>query len=525
MVFIIFGVLFGIAAEEKTNEKKTVKNKYKTIPLDSSGNPLPLTMAQTIKIVLENNDDVSLQQLEILKSDTDLIKDESQYSPVLESGYSYSKTINKKFPTYANEGNISDTGRAYAKISKLFKSGTSFQVEGSDTRIDSNANEVNLGDQIVGSGGDSLRPKRPVHQGAVSVGLKQELLKNAFGYNQRRINSINKNNAKILRENLIFQLTSIVVDALINYWNLSIADEQLKTSKLLLQNTKNIRTITIRKRNIGLAESFEVNQWNALVSSAKTNLELATLDRDNKQRELLRVMNLNPGLNLTGKTRLENVKPNDINPVEDLKYAYNTRPDFQGIRLKMENAKKSYELSENALLPSVSLGGNYSSRSYGRHSRSAYNEVPNNRYPDYGVEFKVEYPLWNESARVDSRNARINLQKLRIEERKLHRQIRDEINSGKSTIEVTYNAVQNAKDALGQTEAYYKGLIYRYRQGRFNAVSVKEALDQLVKSRQAYTEALVNFNISLIRYDFVRNKVFVRHKIDIYKVIDKLMQN
>ncbi|PKL32834.1 MAG: hypothetical protein CVV45_10715, partial [Spirochaetae bacterium HGW-Spirochaetae-10] len=40
-----------------------------TIPLDKSGQPRSLTMEETIKLVLQNNNTVRLQQLEIVKAD------------------------------------------------------------------------------------------------------------------------------------------------------------------------------------------------------------------------------------------------------------------------------------------------------------------------------------------------------------------------------------------------------------------------------------------------------------------------
>ncbi|MCB1308945.1 MAG: TolC family protein [Leptospiraceae bacterium] len=496
--------------------------EYGTLPVDSEGNPVPLSMSDTIRLVLDNNTAVRIQQLQILKSDTPLLKDEAQYSPVLEGGYESSTTVDKKYPGYNAEGNVEDIGRAYAKFKKLFSTGTYFEIEASDTRYDTNRNEADALEQYAGAGGDPLRPQRPLHTGALTVVLQQELLKNAFGHNQRRLNEINRNRAEIDRQNLIYDLTGLVVRTMITYWELSIAEENVRTSEELLANTRNIRGITIQKRGIGLAEGFEVNQWNALLAQAEIRLDQARLDRNSKRRSLLREMNLDPEAPLTGATDLYTDMPSDLDAESDLQNAYATRPDFKSITLQMDNARRQFEIAENQLLPSVTIGGRYSGRDFGRHANTSWNEVPNNRYPEYGVEFKVEYPLWNEDARVDARNARIDLRALRIQEEQLRRQIRDEIHEGLEQIEVSYRAMQNARNALEQTRAYYNGLVYRYRQGRFTAVAVKEALDALVQARQSMIEATINFNIALIRYDLIRNSIFVRHGIDIESVIDRM---
>jgi outer membrane protein TolC len=496
--------------------------RYGTVPLDADGNPVPLSMEQTIRLVLDNNNQVRIQQLEILKSDTDLLKDESQYAPVLEGGYQSNYKRDQKYPGYLTQGNIQDTDRLYGKVKQLFQSGTYFEAEVSDSRFDSNRNEGDFGQSITGGGGDLLRPQRPLHTGALTFVLRQELLKNAFGYNQRRLNDIYRNNAAIQRQNLVYELTGLVVSTMVEYWQLSIAEENVRTSEELLRNTRNIRGITVQKQGIGLAESFEVNQFNALLAQAEARLDAARLDRDSKRRLLLRVMNLEPGLPLTGSSNLITELPVDLNAQSDLKTAYETRPDFKSIKLQMENARKSFEIAENQLLPSVSVGGSYSSRDYGRHASSAYHDVGKGRYPDVGLEFKVEYPLWNESAKVDARNAKIGLRQLHIQEEQLRRQIEDEIQEGLDGIRVTYAAMQKARTALDQTRAFYAGLVRRYRQGRFNANTVKEALDALVQARQAMMEATINFNISLVRYDLTRNTIFTKYAIDIDSVIDRM---
>ncbi len=509
----------GPAVEPAAEEQP----QYGTVPVDEEGNPLPLSMEQTIRLVLDNNNLVRIQQLEILKADTELLKDEARYSPVLEGGYQGQNSRSFKYPGYLSQGNIEDTDRIYAKLSKLFETGTYFEAEVSDTRFDSNRNEGDFLENLVGGGGDPLRPQRPLHTGALTFVLRQELLKNAFGYSQRRLNDINRNLAAIQRQDLVYELTGLVVQTMVEYWQLSIAEENVRTAEELFKNTRNIRGITIQKRRIGTAESFEVNQFNALLAQAEARLDAAQLDRNSKRRSLLRVMNLDPQLPLSGATALRTDLPQDLNQDRDLKTAYESRPDFKSIKLQMENARKAFEIAENQLLPSVTIGGTYSSRDYGRHASTSWNEVPRGRYPEYGIEFKVEYPLWNEEARVDARNAKISLRQLSIQEEQLRREIRDQIAEGIETIRVTYAAMEKSREALAQTRAFYNGLVRRYRQqGRFTANSVKEALDAVVQARQAQMEATINYNISLVRYDFTRNTIFSRYGIDIDTVIDRM---
>ncbi|MDH5654823.1 MAG: TolC family protein [Spirochaetia bacterium] len=504
------------AEEDQHSQEETIG--YSKLPVGKDGKPSRLTLEEIVQLVLENNTMVRIQKLELVKSDTELMKDESKYAPILGMGYQGSQRKDKPLPSSVFSGTKTYTDRYYANISKLFSSGTYFQLEVSDTRFDSNAGESFLAQSSFA--GSLAQP--PLHTGALTVVLRQELLKNSFGYNQRRMNEISRNNALMRKHDVSFQLGQLIVQAMVEYWQLAIADENLETSRVLLDNTKNIRNITIRKRGIGLAETFEINQWNAIVANSEIRLDSAEMERDMRKRNLLRTLNLDPESEIDGSSQLLEKIPGDIDLKKDINHALQTRPDYKNIKLQKANAEKLHELAKNNLLPSVTIGGKYSSRGYGRHANSSSipDEVSDGRYPESSVEFRVEYPLWDKGAKADSRNAEIALKQMDIQEREMRRRIEDDVRESMDRIHTSHTALVKTKEALKQTEAFYRGLLVRYTQGRFNAETVKNALDALVQARLSYMQAKINFNISLVRYDLARNTIFKKYNIDIDKIIE-----
>ncbi|MBL8018647.1 MAG: TolC family protein [Leptospirales bacterium] len=494
---------------------------YGKLPVGPDGKPLPLSLEQIVKMVLENNNLVRIQQLEILKSDTDLMKDESKYAPKIGGAYEGYQKKDKTTPGTLFSGDRVYQDKYSAYVNKLFSSGTYFQIEASDTRFDSNAGES------AAAQGTLLAQlaQPPLHTSALTFTLRQELMKNAFGYSQRRINDISRNRSIIQREELTLQLSQLVVKTMVDYWSLAIAEENVRTAELLLTNTRNIRDITYGKTNLGLAEAFEINQWNALTAQAENQLAGAILDRNSKKRELLRTLNLDPALDLTGAGNLEDKLPTDIDEARDIGLAKQTRPDLRNIRLQMENAQYAADIADNGALPSMSVAGKYASRDNGRHARTAWNEVPNGTYPESGVEFRVEMPLWDEGNRVDIRNAKIAQKQLLIQQRQLERQIEDEVRDGWDRIKTAHEGLKRAQAGVEQMNYFYGGLLVRYRQGRFTAVAVKNALDSLVQAQLALTQARINFNISLVRYELTRNTVFQKYNVDINEVLDRLKKD
>ena len=477
------------------------------------------SVKELIALVLDRSDPVRIQQLEILKSDTDLRKSNSIYAPALESGWQ-KRVTKKRYTNSFTSGDTTETTRSYIKAKKLFSSGTYFETEVADNYISSE--EVNNPAFSSLGSADSIFSPAKLHTTNLSLVLRQELLKNAFGHNFRRNKKIQQSKAQIQRQDLIYDLSALVVNTMVDFWRLSIAQENIRTSRRLLENTRKVRVITIRKKRLGLAETFETKQWSALVSQAKTRLEESTLQYDNLERDLLRILNLSPKQKLGISSDLSAKLPTDLDFERDLQFAYRTRPDYKSMQLQKENAKKLLEISENQLLPSLSVGARYTGQGFDRKASEAYGHSLDGKYPDYSFDFKVEYPLWDEGLKVERRNAKINLRQLDIQEKQLRRQIRDEIKEGIQKIQVAHQRVLHSKDALSFNRSYYNGLLRRYRQGRFSATAVKNALDTLVQSEQGFTESIVNFNIALVRYALSCNTLFKKYNIDIDKVVDRM---
>src|SRR5690606_12251081 len=132
----------------------------------------------------------------------------------------------------------------------------------------------------------------PLYTGGLSFTLSQELLKYSFGQSEENTRKILRNQTKLKRDEMINVLTQLVVSVLIDYWSLSIYDSQVTTYENLLKNTREIRSLTVRKRGLGLSENFVVNQWNAVLSQTESILEKAKIERLEKERDLVRILNV-----------------------------------------------------------------------------------------------------------------------------------------------------------------------------------------------------------------------------------------
>ena len=230
---------------------------------------LKLTMKETVQRSVEFNPNIRNAKYELVKYDSGFLKSESKYSWRLVGG---AEITEGRLPY--NQANIfsgtkTQTNKYNLGVEKVFNTGTYFKIDASTQRFDSNAFE----NSFTSPSGFSALGLPPLYTGAITATLSQDLLKNTFGLQDRNNQTILKNQSEITKEELSLKLSNTIVGALVDYWTYSVSDSSTATFEQLLKNTKNIRDLTKQKTGLGLAEGFEINQWNALYTQTENQLE------------------------------------------------------------------------------------------------------------------------------------------------------------------------------------------------------------------------------------------------------------
>lgn len=500
-----------------------------TIPdsLQSAGNgpkKLRLSITQAIEQVIENNTIVQNAKLEIVKADSPEWKNESKYSWKALASIQSSKQL---FPDNRNNifaGTIRSQDRISAGIEKQFKTGTYFKTEISTIRYDVNAFE-NPNSQTTGF--SSLLAAPPMYTGALSATLSQELLKYGFGKNEADKEKLLKNQTLLLRENYINILTQLVVKILVDYWSLSIVDSRIATYEKVSKTTEEIRRLTLRKTGLGLSEGFEVNQWNQAYLRTQSLLEKAKVDRIEAERNLVRILNVDAGSSIEGVTDLSETLPTEINLKADKEYALSRRTDYLILKREREIAKLALNTALAEDDPSLLATFSYSS--IGQNFNSPQDNfiarqrgITSFNHPQILAELKMSYPLWDLGIKAGIRDAETNLKINEMKIQNLEQEITQEIDNRHEALIASHALLKDLMKTRKETEIFYNGLIERFRQGRYTAVNVKNALDSLANVELAVTQAKINFNINLVRYELAKNSLFEKYGLDLYSILEEV---
>lgn len=494
-------------------------------PLQGPGpKKLRLSIAQAIEQVIENNTIVQNAKLEIVKADSPEWKNESKYSWRALASIQSAKQL---FPSNRNNifaGTIRSQDKISAGIEKQFKTGTYFKTEISTIRFDVNAFE---NPDSSTSGFASLLAAPPMYTGAISATLSQELLKYSFGKNEEEKEKLLKNQTLLVRENYINILTQLVVKILVDYWSLSIVDSRIATYEKVSKNTEEIRRLTLRKTGLGLSEGFEVNQWNQAYLKTQSLLEKAKVDRIEAERNLIRILNVDTSSSIEGVTDLSETLPTNINIKSDIEYALAHRTDYLILKREREIAKLALNtaLAEDdpSLLATVSyssIGQNFLSPQENFIARQR--GVTSFMYPQIAAELKMSYPLWDLGIKAAIRDAETNLKINELKIQNLEQEIEQEIAIRHEALIASHALLKDLQKTKKETETFYNGLMERFRQGRYTAVNVKNALDSLANTELAVTQAKINFNINLVRYELAKNSLFEKYGLDLYSILEEV---
>ncbi|MBE7412318.1 MAG: TolC family protein [Leptospiraceae bacterium] len=517
LYILSYGVFSEDTIQEKTNTlKEKISKEEKKAPTKKIDF---LSLKDAIVTALSNNVNLKNIEYELVKSDSNLLKSQSKYTWRVLGGLDSQKSVLPFNQSNLMTGTKTQNDKISVGIEKIFITGTYFKLEASTTRFDSNAFE----DPSTTPAGFRVLGIPPLYTGAITATLSQELLKNSFGYQDRNLEKILENQAAITRDELIFKLSGSVVQTLVDYWGFSVADAAYKAYEKLWNNAKNIRNLTRQKQNIGLSEKFEVNQWSALVSQAENQMEKAKVDREEAKRKLIRAMGLSTDSDVTGAGELFD-NPPEMNYEKDLEFAFKNRIDFKNMQRKKQIVDLTIKNAENSALPSLTAMGSYSSKgqtliSPQENFTNQNSGIPTFKFEERVGQLKLVYPVADRGVKATIRDAHISLRQTLLSEEDLKKEIRDEIKTRISSVEANHRILQNSIQSYRDAESYYNGILSSFRKGRFTAVAVKNALDTVIQNQLQLTQAKINFNIDVLRYELAKNSLFDKYKIDVNSLV------
>lgn len=553
VVLLLTGGLITTAlparAEINTNFVKEFLNRYRPAQIPVSGVPgaassqdvaslirtgqLPLTVADLINLMIQNNLDILVNRLTPLSTGYLSQTFYRPFEPTVTLSASVNRNTTPATSQLAGAPSVSSLGGTYGVgFSEALTTGTSLGVNMLMTRSSTNSIFTTI---------------NPSYTGLLQYSLTQHLLKGWGRDNNTSQLRIAQNNQKISESQFEGQVMDLVAQAQRSYWDLVFAAEDIKikqrsmdlAQKTLSDNQIQVRIGTLAPIDLVQAESDLANRRVQYVTSTYT--EVQTQDQVKK----LITSQADPGLVLAKIIPSQGVRTpeaSDVMPVEAaIKVALENRPEMKQLQITLLNKKSDLEYTKNQLLPTVDftasylqngVGGPQTLRDFSHGFAGApiigilpggitdsFGQLFGYQYTGYNVGFSVQIPLSNRAARGDNARAmtdeRTAEQKIGSQAQQIALEVRNALTAvemNKAKIEATSTARELAERRLDA------------EQKKFNlgASTVRFVLQEQTNVAQAQTDelqAIVNYTKSLVDLDHSMGMTLKKNNIEIEKTL------
>ncbi|MGB7437103.1 MAG: TolC family protein [Candidatus Acidiferrum sp.] len=349
---------------------------------------LPLSLQDAIALAMENSMDIVVQRYSPWMADVGLLKaraggigygspgtlatgstanlPELYYDPVLSfvGGYSDSN-IPIANPFISGVGTsglttaltlVSHTAYYDTSYTQNFVTGTAFSVAWDNTRTSSNADNF----------------FNPYVESNLTVSLSQQLLAGAGRAVNRRNIIIAENNRKIADLTFAQQAITTITNTITAYWELVYARENVKVDQQAVTVSEKLYNDNKKQLEIGTMAPLDVTRAESELATDRQNLIVAQTTQLQDELVLKNYISKDPtASNLLNVEIVPTDKPETPATVETepfeaaVKEAFQKRPDVQEQYFNLKNAQVDVSATKNALLPTATLGLQYSSYGLG----------------------------------------------------------------------------------------------------------------------------------------------------------------
>jgi outer membrane protein len=533
---------------------------------------LELSLEDAVELALENSLDIGVQRYYPWIADASILKAKAGGSGYATPGglfasstaflpsFFYDPTVTSTIliddrSTPVNNPFISGTGTGVAtlttlqthttqfnnQVSRGFETGTNLSVSWNNTRT-SSTSTANL--------------FNPAVQSTLTIGFTQALL-NGFGIavNTRNIR-IAKNNRKIADWAFAQQAIITVTSTITAYWELVYARANVKVDEQAITVSQKLYSDNKKQLDAGTMAPLDVTRAQSELATDRQNLIVARTVQLQDEQILKNAITKDPlapdVVNIEIITTDQPTQPAAIeNPSfeDSIKEAFEKRPELQEQLYNLKNAAIDIQATRNALLPSLTLSGQYSSVGLAGNSpikgtsvlvpnpqlpildengnpvlvngvpifepeqktpvlgtneqgfTTAQNQVFHNRFPDYSAQLTLSLPLRNRSAQADSARAILTQRQQEMSLQQLKNAALLDVRNTYIALTQDRAQVEAASEARQLQQETFDAEQKKYRLGASTVYNVILTQRDLIAAQGTELRALANLEEAKANYE------------------------
>ncbi|MGH9475984.1 MAG: TolC family protein [Terriglobales bacterium] len=394
-----------------------------------------------------------------------------------------------------------------------FTTGTGYTVSFSSYRSYQNTDQLFLNPQVSSS---------------VSIGVSQQLLSGSHRSVNRATMKIGANSLKYADANYQDQVTTAVSQAIIQYWTLAGAQQQITIAEKAEQDAQK----TLDDTN-ALIDNGKAPAANRI--TAETGLSTAVADVLQTRTDYAKAaskLKLYLAKQWTPNVIRARVVPTDALPLPAstnlasvdrlVRTAISASPKLAKDRINVDNDRLAVRVRKDGLLPSLSVSADYTSSGVagvgvncsaplfpcpladiaGTSTQgfgTTVGQLFSYKAPDYGVGFSLSIPIWNRTNRADEAAAELDAAQQQVILQNDTNTVTEQVNEDRIDLDGQRAQLQSAQNAQQEFQQALENARAKYQLGKGTIDEVEAAQTALtsaeksvVAAQQAYAIAQVN---------------------------------
>lgn len=407
----------------------------------------PLTLEQAIQQALAQNRQIKVESYAKGIAKADLLTQWGAYDPAFIFNRSYTRSFDNTGASYVidpTSGQLIQTSsfafamnqsdRYQAGISGSAPWGLTYLVGGTAEYSRNTLSHILYPDGYQTFGG---------------VQVTQNLLRGfGFGAGMQGIRIARANRGIsdwAYRQTVIDTVTSVIVA----YSNLLLAQDNLRTANRARELAAGLLDENQKRYKVGGISQSDVVQAKARVAFQDEPIlqaQRGVYDAENALRALLGADTFSTkgaGLVVAPWTDV----PENADPAEDLKNAYDKRPDYQQAKLGIVKNKAGESAALSQLLPEVDFVGSYGYNGISDSFAASRRQVEDKDNRGYSAGIQVSIPLTFAKGRGQYRSARLQRLQAEADLRRLEQDIALSITNAAGQIETTRARIETSRNA------------------------------------------------------------------------------
>ena len=491
---------------------------------------ISLSLQEAVRMGLENNLDIKVSQLTERTRERDIVVAQAVFDPFFNMGMSYGKNRDPSvsfFDFGAGTGGVgvrvspSETLSYYGNLQGKWVLGTQYEV----------AIGQLMNDRPAASAG-GITTLNPVTTSDAAISLRQPLLKGGwYSVNTADIR-VAENNFRLSRADA--ELTVINTVFLIEqaYWGVVFSRENLEAKRKALVVAMEQLDNERKKRKEGASSDIDVATVESQVVLRRVDYEDADLLAETARDTLLHVVNytgetslkahwesgtkVGPFDNIDIKCTTEfSSDPPRIHRDEALAAAFTKRPEYRQLQWTMQNQDILIGVAKNGLLPSFDVLGRWSLLGLESSFDESVRELVSGDYYGWEVGAEFSVPLSNRGPRSKYRNAREELQKLKLRKLDLENQIVLEVDQALRKVDTLRRKVADLKARVKLQETLLEAEKLKLEVGKSIPYIVSVIENDLADGRAQEVRAKADFQTTKAELLRATGTLLEAHQIEI----------